>query len=257
MHRCFVPFFVVAAMAPFFVSCAGGPGVAQPTSAQEHGSLTDPRDGQQYRAVKIGERRWMAQNLAFKSSSSWCYENSQAKCETYGRLYAPLAAIHACPAGWHVANGADWSDLLARAGTTTGATKLISAHGWVFQGRWWDRFNPMRWIRPLGASDQQAVAWIATDSLGMRVLPGGYRSSGEGAGKQAFVQVKVPWGSEKAEGKFSDVGQRAHFWASSRFDESLEWNGDPATGISIVSDAPMFENHAFSVRCVENAPRLY
>jgi len=36
-----------------------------PCQAQEMGTFTDPRDGQTYKTVKIGERWWMAQNLAY------------------------------------------------------------------------------------------------------------------------------------------------------------------------------------------------
>lgn len=257
MHHPFKAFSVAIVAISFLAPCAGAQGVAGWNSASEYGTLSDARDGQQYRTIKIGERRWMAQNLAFKSSGSWCYGNSQENCDIYGRLYSSLAAAHACPAGWHVATGTDWGDLLAKAGSIGGATKLLATSGWVFQGSRWDWLDLMRWIRPLGAKDKQAISWVATDSLGMRVLPGGYRSPSEGAGKQAFSMVKVPWGSEKTEGQFAESGARAHFWSSSHFDESLEWNNDPATGISIVSASPMFENHAFSVRCVEDAARLY
>lgn len=154
-----------------------------------------------------------------------------------------------------MANAEDWRDLLARAGAVAPATRLVSVGGWEFQGGWWSRFHPRRWIRPLGASQERSVAWIATDSLGLRVLPGGYRSPSEGAGKQAFSLVKVPWGSEKNEGLFSEAGKRAHFWSGTSFDELLDWNGDPSLGISIVADGSVFGQHAFSVRCVENAAR--
>lgn len=235
-------------------SCAGGLAGAGWNPGKDYGQLADPRDGQVYRTISVGEHRWMAQNLAFASSGSWCYDNSPAQCTRYGRLYSPLAAGHACPRGWHLATGSEWRDLLDRAGGAGAATRLIATGGWEFQGGWWDRFHPLRWIRPLGAENVRTVAWVATDSLGLRILPGGFRSPAEGAGKQAFAQMKVPWGSEKTTGLFSEVGKRAHFWAATDFDELLDWNGDPGLGISIVSDGPVFGQHAFAVRCVETSP---
>lgn len=251
MHRPTVTFFVSLSVLSLFASCAGGLAGADWNEAKAFGEMADPRDAKVYRTVQVGERRWMAQNLAFASSGSWCYDNSPRRCELYGRLYSPLAAAHACPQGWHLATGSDWKDLLDRAGTASGATKLVSMGGWEFQGRWWDSFNPRRWIQPVGASETEAVVWVATDRFGMRVLPSGFRSPTEGAGKQAFSQVKVPWGSEKNAGLFAEEGRRAHFWASTSFDELLNWDGDPGLGISIVSDGPVFGQHAFSVRCVE------
>jgi len=104
--------------------------------AQTKGTMIDPRDGQVYKTVEIGNQTWMAQNLNYESTDSifykkfiqpismlnqfgictpdsYCYGGVQINCEKYGRLYHYEAAMKACPVGWHLPDTSEYSLLFA------------------------------------------------------------------------------------------------------------------------------------------------
>lgn len=71
-------------------------------------TVTDARDGQKYPLIGMGAQLWFAANLNYATDSSWCYKDSTANCDKYGRLYrlAEAAAVKEdsllCPKGFHV-----------------------------------------------------------------------------------------------------------------------------------------------------------
>ena len=138
----------------------------------DYGTLTDSRDGQVYKTVKIGDQIWMAQNLNYAylqstddlDSISFCYNDSLEYCKKYGRLYTWAAAMDSvgiwndngkgcgfggkscsplypvrgvCPEGWHLPSYEEWEALLYAVGGKSTAGKMLKyIDGWnEFQGK--------------------------------------------------------------------------------------------------------------------------
>jgi uncharacterized protein (TIGR02145 family) len=162
----------------------GAPAVAADTNATAadppvvYGTLTDSRDRNNYKTVKIGGATWMAENLKYAPSdgNSWCYggnlKSADPECVKYGRMYdwATAMGINAsynrgkwdggdtrhrgvCPAGWHLPSRGEWDNLAKSAGGKMSSdyavkhdwlnagTKLKSATGWNNNGNGTDNYG--------------------------------------------------------------------------------------------------------------------
>jgi uncharacterized protein (TIGR02145 family) len=124
------------------------------------GVLTDSRDGRKYKIVRIGKQTWMAENLNYSANGSKCYGNQESNCQKYGRLYNWATAKTACPKGWHLPSGAEWTALTDFAGgSKVAGTKLKAKSGW----------NEYGWFSKKSGN--------GTDEFGFSALPGGYVNS--------------------------------------------------------------------------------
>lgn len=84
--------------------------------AQTTGTVTDTRDGKIYKTITIGTQTWMAENLNYSTSDSWCYGESPTNCNGFSRLYTWETAKNVCPSGWHLPTKSEFDALLSHAG---------------------------------------------------------------------------------------------------------------------------------------------
>jgi uncharacterized protein (TIGR02145 family) len=118
----------------------------------ESGFMTDSRDGQSYKIVKIGNQTWMAQNLNYETANSYCYDNDSANCTKYGRLYTWAAAKTACPSGWYLPSNDAWEILFTELGGRSTAGKVLkSTSEWNNNGNGTDAYGFS--ALPAGKSD--------------------------------------------------------------------------------------------------------
>ena len=215
-----------------------------------YGTMTDSRDGNTYKTVKIGEQVWMAENLNYADSvktpslkeNSWCYGNVAANCEKYGRLYTWAAAIDSvklandvmnpldcgygktcdfsgtvqgiCPSGWHLPSRDEWNTLItAVGGDSKAGTALKSTSGWT---------------------SLNGVSGNGTDAFGFSALPAGYRDR---------------------HGRYYSERSYAKFWTSTEDAEDGSYNAydmsifvETYASLNVSSSKP----YGYSVRCLKD-----
>jgi uncharacterized protein (TIGR02145 family) len=197
--------------------------------------MTDSRDGQTYKTIKIGNQLWMAQNLNYADSnkttslkgSSWCYGDKDENCKVAGRLYTWAAAMDSvglfnkygescgygvtcwpiypvqgiCPDGWRLPSKRDWEIL-----DSIADGKLRSQTGW-------EKIN-------------------GPDSIGFSALPVGVRNNNG----------------------FRYAGEYTYFWSSSVFNSSGNpyiMNLNDSYESASLTDGKKYEGR--SIRCLENS----
>lgn len=126
-------------------------------------SFVDPRDGNIYKTVKIGEQIWMAENLKYECKGCSIYRDDYSNWAKYGYLYNAESLKNVAPNGWRLPTLGDFEKLFSLVGKTS---------------------KVKDWHKSLIAKD---AAWgknnIGSDEFGFSVLPGGenyYGCSGLG-----------------------------------------------------------------------------
>ena len=157
-------------------------------------TFQDPRDGQEYKNVKIGNQIWMAENLNYATDSgSWIYDNDSSNAVIYGRLYNWETACNVCPDGWHLSSDEDWQELEVYLGMDPGEIILDP----------WEQVNNI-----IGDMLKATNGWDlngnGTNSTGFSALPGGSRNT---LSDQPY---------------FANIGWDAFYW-SPKEDVDGEW----------------------------------
>lgn len=128
------------------VRCVMGEPVVVNPDPYEVQTFIDSRDSRTYKSVTIGGQTWMAENLNFSTKGSTCYNNQEANCLKFGRLYSGVEARTVCPAGWHLPSVEEWDRLYEF--VEEQAIALFAKDAWVKPG---------------------------LDEYNFAILPGGYR----------------------------------------------------------------------------------
>lgn len=169
----------------------------------------DERDGTEYSALRIGDLRWMIENLAYlpyvddpvyisnddKRYYVYGFEGSdpvEAKTtqqyESYGALYNWKAAVSICPEGWRLPTDEDWKKLELFFGMDKFDSEMES---WRNSG-------------DLGFALKDTVGWFSGESDNrswFNVRPGGFIGYNGGSLDEGFTASF--WTSTKCDGKFA------------------------------------------------------
>ncbi|MBN1953309.1 MAG: T9SS type A sorting domain-containing protein [Bacteroidales bacterium] len=145
---------------------------------------TDPRDGQTYKSVQIGEQIWMAENLNFftPEGSAYIEHDSLNNAEVYGRLYTWETARKVCPSGWKLPSDEEWKILERTIGMSVSASNMGGWRG-TTEGNKLKEPGEEHWLPEN----------FGTDDYGFTVLPAGFYSGSD----------------------FVFQGEKAYFWTRS------------------------------------------
>jgi uncharacterized protein (TIGR02145 family) len=192
-------------------------------------------DGNVYKAVRIGEQTWMAENLKttrfndgsviqlVSKNSLWSNLTTPGYCwydkdiinkNVYGNLYNWYAVNSGklCPAGWHVPTDEEWTTLTTFLGGINAAGCKLKETG---NSHWIDN------------------TFEATNETGFTALPGGYRFD---------------------TGVFAASGSSGYWWSATVSNVGLEpaWSHNIVNASCMVSGGWCLKSCGFSVRCLRD-----
>ena len=179
--------------------------------------------------AKNYSKTWMAENLNYKTTSgSYCYDNNENKCATYGRLYTWATAVGkdedkcgrghkcnlgsgkiqgVCPDGWHIPNTTEWEALFDAVGGISTAGKMLKAT------KYWNNNGN------------------GTDAYGFSALPAGDRN---------------------ADGGYGNEGHYANIASSTELDSDNSYYMRVYSTLDYARINNYYKDYAFSVRCLQN-----
>lgn len=209
-------------------------GTAEPNVRYDgsEGFFTDERDGLKYKWIRISDKIWMADNLAYipfvcsekKNKGIWVsgYEGDKVKeaiksfeYRTFGCLYNLKTAIKSVPRGWRLPTFDEWMTLINKLGG------IKHAGGKLKDINYWEYPNTG-----------------AVNSVGFSALPGGFRTWADGGGFRSSKSACVYWSApEKETSQVVKLELRSE--SEGVFTDSF-------------SDDYLKGNYGYSVRCIKD-----
>jgi uncharacterized protein (TIGR02145 family) len=207
--------------------------------AGDSGTFTDSRDNHVYKWLRIGDKIWMAENLAFipsvyppESGSNtepryYVYgyagndvaEGKQSdNYSSFGVLYNWTAASTASPSGWHLPSDEEWKQLELYLGMTQIQVELTGFRG-----------------------NEQGLHLKATST---------WNKNGNGANTSGFTAFAggICYGSEG----FLNVGIGGYWWSATENSSREAWNRGLYWSNLSVNRYHMSKDYGLSVRCVKD-----
>ncbi len=184
-------------------------------------------DGIFYQTERVGDQCWFSGNLNyFTEDGSWCYDNDEANCERYGRLYdwetASLGGSgegDLCPDGWRLPTDEDFKVMERHLGMSRVESNETSWRG--------ESVNAGDRVKTAINCSDRGSDFCGNIPLGMDL--GGSRSSA---------------------GAFRYLRSHGFFWTSSDLEDSAWRRLIAADEAGIHRDLASKEN-GFYVRCVK------
>lgn len=188
-------------------------------------------DGNSYNIVKIGEQVWMKEDLKTthfndgsaitmvgdyeawtkNKSTSFCfYNNDTVNKANNSSLYNfyTVASNKICPQGWHVPSAAEW-EILSN-----------NLSGTEFAGGF---------LKEKGSDHWKSPNTDATDLVGFKALPGGYRSYN---------------------GSFSLIGKSGYWWSSTNINDSIALFFNMRYKSASFNKYRALKTNGFCIRCL-------
>lgn len=180
----------------------------------ERKPFMDPRDGQFYKTVKIGNQLWFAENLRYKTPNARAYGENEKYVSQHGFLYNLNDAVNAVPPGCHIPSADEWNELFAYAMNSCNGTEIANVLKSSNKNE--DGINCTNWK----SGDGQ-------DLLGFRILPSGRRGGFRGDSYENIEKCAyLATGSLQKVKKFTESG--------------------------IVTEEEWVKSYSYSIRCIVN-----
>ena len=218
----------------------------------EYGTLTDDRDGQTYKTVKIGKQWWMAENLNYaytdvpykykedekvytSDSTSWCYGDNSSNCAEYGRFYTWAAAMDS--AGTWSTNGKGCG--YSKTCSPTYPIRGVCPTGWHLPDitEWKTLFAAVGGESTAG---QMLLKWTTGWSTNGVTVSNAYAFSALLAGIRSY------------NGEYIFEGEDAYFWSSTEYDRNGVYYVGFAYGVDSAAMPYSIKYDGFPVRCLKD-----